>query len=170
MIWRREERDGLSDRDAVASGETARPMRIAYTPLAQGLLARSFSRTPVWHAEDHRSSTPLFAAAQWKDVARFNESYMALCAEAAVHPAAAALLWLVSGSGPRGVDGAVVGGRTVEQLRMLAAGLEAALKRPDRLAEVLNRAEVLSDALQPSLPDLPNMFGYTPTPCRSRGM
>ncbi len=172
VIWRRAERDGLANPDAVARSpeERVRPVRIAYSPLAQGLLARSFSRAPVWHAEDHRPRTPLFAADQWGAVARFNESYLAVCAEAAVHPVAAALLWLVSGPGPRRVDGAVVGGRTVEQLRALAAGLESALDRPDTLAEVLSRVQTLSDEVQHSLPNLPNMFGYTPTPCRSRGM
>ncbi|MEX2444599.1 MAG: hypothetical protein WD492_13410 [Alkalispirochaeta sp.] len=65
------------------------------------------------------------------------------------------------------VDGTVAGARSIAQLDSLVDGLETARKRPDDLNRLLEAVTRASTNLQRALPELPNMFGYVPTPCRS---
>jgi len=168
LIWRRPEREGLTD--------IATSRRVAYSPLAQGLLARPFPDTPRWHEMDHRRNTPLFSAPTTDYTLPFSRRYLAACEEAGFHPAAAAVAWLlgnvlpgVSFSPPR-VDEVVIGGRRPAQVTSLIAAIEAltATGAASRLTALLEEAETWSTALQPHLPDLPNIFGYVPTPYRNR--
>lgn len=154
LLWRHPERHGLTDLPV---------QTIAYSPLAQGLLARPFAAEPAWHPDDHRPRTPLFGSETWETVHAFNRRWVAVCAGAGVHPAAAALHW-VTGR----VSAAVVGGRSLEQVDRTADGLTAlSTGTVARAADaVLATVQPESTALQRRLPDLPNLFGYVPTPCR----
>ena len=153
LLWRTPDTQGLTALPAT---------RVAYSPLAQGLLAREFRNPPEFSEGDHRPHTPLFAAATWPHVYRTHRDYLELCTRRGVHPAALAVYWAA-----RRLDAAVVGGRTAVQIDALADGLESLAARPAGAAEAAEDAAGLSANLAPLLPDLPNLFGYVPTPCRS---
>lgn len=156
-LWRVPERQGLTALEGTR--------RVSYSALAQGLLARRFAPEPQWDPADHRPHTPLFSQPLWNAVRRFNGDYLAICEECGVHPAAAALQWLRGGTGR--VDEALAGGRTPEHLNALITGLSALSASPELRNTVDRRITERSDALQTVLPDLPNMFGYVPRPCRN---
>ncbi|MDA3947956.1 MAG: aldo/keto reductase [Spirochaeta sp.] len=156
-LWRVPERQGLTTLDGAR--------RVAYSALAQGLLARRFATDPRWDSADDRPRTPLFSEPLWDTVRRFNGDYLSLCAEYGVHPAAAALGWLRGGTGR--VDEALVGGRTPDHLTALVSGMWALAASEELRTAVDQAITALSDAIQPVLPDLPNMFGYVPRPCRN---
>jgi aryl-alcohol dehydrogenase-like predicted oxidoreductase len=195
LIWRRPERQGLTDIPA--------SRRVAYSPLAQGLLARPFSGTPRWDEMDHRRKTPLFSPPAADYTIPFGQRYVAACVEAGFHPAAAAVAWLLGDSSagkaltgephapgdttnaaaasktadpavgslhPPRVDEVVVGGRRPAQVTDLVAGIKAftATGAAPRLAALLEEADLWSTELQQHLPELPNIFGYVPTPYRNR--
>ena len=153
LLWRHPETQGLTS--------LAEPT-VAYSPLAQGLLARSFLRSPEWEAGDHRPKTPLFSPPAWEHVHRFNQTYISRCRDVGVHPAAVALRWVTDR-----VGGAVVGGRTTDDPTALAEGLAALTSSADAVRTILDEMTALSEELQKQLPALPNMFGYIPTPVRS---
>lgn len=141
----------------------AQVTRIAYSPLAQGLLARPFPEQPVWREGDHRSRAPLFAGASWKEIRRFADQYLDLCTSGGLLPAAVSLWWII---GDRDRDAAIVGGRTPEHLHRLVRGLEeiTTAAGQDRYERLLPQLDTLYTHVRPVLPDLPNMFGYTPRP------
>ncbi|SIQ57855.1 Predicted oxidoreductase [Alkalispirochaeta americana] len=142
--------------------------RVAYSPLAQGLLARSFPRTPTWDTRDHRQTTPFFRPPLWEALHRFNTSLIEACRDQDLLPGAVAIRWLLGGSSPRS-DAAVVGGRNPRQLSLLARGLEtiSSHRGEARYLELEPKLEKLYQTVAPLIPDLPNIFGYTPTPRNS---
>lgn len=151
-------------------------LRVAYSPLGQGLLARPFQHTPTWDPRDHRRTTPLFHAPAWDEVFRFNLAFMNLCRQAELEPAAVALRWLLgssddtsAGKSAGRVDAAVVGGRTVAQLDGLVSGLEkiGTGDGETRYQAVVPALEEHYRSLRESLPTLPNVFGYVPRARRS---
>ena len=156
LIWRREEHRIIPHlrREGVQIA--------AYSPFAQGLLAHRFSRTIP--APDHRSLTPLFSQPYWDRVYDFQNAYHDICDANSVHPAALALLWLVQ----QGVDQIVFGVHSARQLNELDSGVRELLQRP-AIESILKQVHAMSDALQPALPALANMFGYTPVPLRTHG-
>lgn len=153
LIWRRPESQRLT---------ALTQRRIAYSVLAQGLLARPFPYEPQWDTADHRRATPLFQEPPWSAVNTFQQEFVSVCREAGFVPAAAAVLWALNR-----VDGALAGARSIEQLDRLIDGIAAARTRPDDLEHLLLSVTDSSSELQRALPQLPNMFGYVPTPCRS---
>lgn len=152
LVWRAPERTGLVE---------IPEYRVAYSPLAQGLLARAFSSHPEWEEGDHRGRTPLFQGETWSSVHQFHRKFVARCGEAGIPPAAVALTWVC-----RQIDAAVVGGRRTGQIRELLEGLETARRRADTCSAILEELDNDSARLQDQLPELPNFFGYEPTPCR----
>lgn len=152
-LWRAPERQGLLGRRG--------PLRVAYSPLAQGLLARSWPEAPSWHHLDHRPHTPLFAAASWPRIRSASRLFVERCAAAEVPPPAAALAWCLSR-----IDAAVVGARSVRQVDTLNDGLAVVREHPERVAALLAELEPALREAAAELPDLPNMFGYRPAPCR----
>lgn len=159
FLWRAPEED-LWPALRITGGKTC---RVAYSPLAQGLLARAFPREPRWDARDHRKETPLFSPPAWNMLHRFNDRYVALCRGAGLSPASVALRWLLA---PGRADAAIVGGRTAEQLRSLVAGLAAinAGESKDAFQAVAAEIEELYEITKHAIPVLPNMFGYVPRP------
>ena len=152
LIWRRIERE--------RSEWNGAPALIAYSPLCQGLLARPFPTEPAWHASDHRRGTPLFRPPTWEHTRRFGSEMVALCRRAGFEPAAVALRWVVHRA-----DAAVVGARSPRQLEALHRGLDGIRRESTALDSLLDELTDRSDALQRYLPELPNIFGYVPTPC-----
>jgi myo-inositol catabolism protein IolS len=152
FLWRSPERTGLTG---------LREYRVAYSPLAQGLLARAFPARPQWDDGDHRRKTPLFGTDAWPEVHRFQRRFVESCKDAGIPPAAVALTWAT-----RRVDAAVVGGRRKEHIGELCAGLAVARREAAACLALLEELEVDSLWLQERLPELPNFFGYEPTPCR----
>jgi aryl-alcohol dehydrogenase-like predicted oxidoreductase len=153
LIWRRPETQQLT---------TLPQDRVAYSVLAQGLLARPFPYEPLWDAADHRRATPLFQEPLWSAVYTFQQEFVRLCREARFVPAAVAVLWALNR-----VDATLAGARSIEQLDRLIDGLTDAYTRPGDLEQLSLRVTDSSSKLQKVLPQLPNMFGYVPTPCRS---
>jgi aryl-alcohol dehydrogenase-like predicted oxidoreductase len=94
-------------------------------------------------------------------VHRFNQRFVARCRDAGIPAAAVALTWV-----SRRVDAAIVGGRRTAQMRELQEGLEVARRKANICTTILEELEADSTRLQEYLPDLPNFFGYEPTPCR----
>lgn len=168
LVWRAPERDILPRAQRLGA-----PV-LAYSPLAQGILARPFPESPQWHREDHRGSTPLFTPPVWPHVQRFNRRYLELCRENGHSPVAVALQWLLQrGAVP------VVGGRTRDQVLRLGDAVSQVRSRdlqgaggPGELPSIdtdfLSQVDELSRDLQKHLPHLPNMFGYVPTPVALR--
>jgi aryl-alcohol dehydrogenase-like predicted oxidoreductase len=153
LIWRKPETQQLT---------TLPQRRIAYSVLAQGLLARSFPYQPQWDVSDHRPRTPLFRWPVWDAVHAFQQQFVAECRSYGFTPAAVAIAWAIDR-----VDGVLAGARSIDQLDALADGLETIRARPTELNQLMSSITPLSTTLQQNLPDLPNMFGYVPTPCRS---
>ncbi|MFW5693538.1 MAG: aldo/keto reductase [Alkalispirochaeta sp.] len=154
LIWRAPEAQGL----------TSLPhRRIAYSVLGQGLLARAFQAAPVWDQADHRPHTPLFRPPLWHTVHAFQQMFVEQCQRSGFAPAAVAVMWAANR-----VDQTLIGARSPGQLDDLLDGLIAVETRPEDLKALLERLTRASTDLQSTLPDLPNMFGYVPTPCRSR--
>lgn len=153
LIWRMPESQRLT---------TLTQHRVAYSVLAQGLLARPFPYELQWDPADHRRTTPLFQTPLWHAVHDFQQEFVNVCWEAGFAPAAVAVLWALNR-----VDAALAGARSIEQLDRLINGLTAARARPRDLAHLLQRVTDSSTELQRAIPKLPNMFGYVPTPCRS---
>lgn len=149
--------------------------KVAYSPLAQGLLARPFPESPRWHGSDHRQKTPLFSTPAWEHVQRFNTLYIAACREKGLDPAAVAVQWLLARDrlDPEApaVDAVVVGGRTVSHLKRLVTGLSryGAVPNDNPHRELSHAIEELYRETRPFIPDLPNMFGYVPQPVKKRG-
>ncbi|MFW5796809.1 MAG: aldo/keto reductase [Alkalispirochaeta sp.] len=181
LIWRRPERDGLTG--------TTSSRRVAYSPLAQGLLARPFPDAPVWNEMDHRRYTPLFSPPAATRTLPFSRKYVAACEERGFHPGAVAVVWLLgipspgdkqpaagsistersgTSSLPSRVEEVVVGGRRPEHVSTLVSGTRrlTGANAPD-LVPFIREVEGWSRELQRYLPDLPNIFGYVPTPCRN---
>ncbi len=152
-IWRAPEAQGL----------VALPQRrVSYSTLAQGLLARAFSSSPDWDASDHRRRTPLFSPPVWPAVHRYQQLFVNSCRDKGFSPAAVAVLWALDR-----VDEVLVGTRSVSQLDDLLDGIHSARDRPGELHELMEAVTAASSRVQQELPELPNMFGYVPTPCRS---
>jgi myo-inositol catabolism protein IolS len=146
-----------------------RSIRVAYSPLGQGLLARRFERAPAWDRNDHRRTTPLFQEPLWHRVYDCNRTLMDLCERERLEPTAIALRWLLGFGGTetaRRVDAAVVGGRTVSQLDNLVSGLEESGKPGGkaRYQAITSELEGHYHNLREDLPSLPNIFGYVPRP------
>ncbi len=153
VIWRAPETQGL----------VALPQhRVSYSTLAQGLLARAFPYTPEWDASDHRPQTPLFSPPTWRAVHAYQHQFVRMCRQSEFVPAAVAVLWVADR-----IDEVLVGTRSLSQLDDLLDGIEAAGGRPAELQELMESVTTGSSRLQQELPELPNMFGYVPTPCRS---
>lgn len=159
ILWRSPEKELLP---FMKRGERQSCL-VAYSPLAQGLLARAFSLATLPEEGDHRSRTPLFTPPVREAVLRFNNRYVELCRDCGLLPAAVALRWLLS---PGRADAAVVGGRTADQVRMLAEGLASTAGREgtERYRILEREIEALYTGARPAIPDLPNLFGYIPRP------
>jgi aryl-alcohol dehydrogenase-like predicted oxidoreductase len=153
LIWRKPELQELT---------TLPQRRIAYSVLAQGLLARTFAYEPTWDGSDHRPRTPLFRTPVWDAVHEYQRRYIAECQRYGLSPAAVAVSWAAER-----VDGVLAGARTINQLDSLVDGLESVREHPAHLNQLLSSVTASSTELQDALPDLPNMFGYVPTPCRN---
>lgn len=145
--------------------------RVAYSPLAQGVLARAFLRSPRWDPHDHRQKTPLFSAPVWDAVHRFNTFMMNACRTRGIEPSAVALIWLLaSPPGERArADAAIVGGRTPDQLERVVSGLESSRTshRSTLYRELLAELDAFYGEIERSIPELPNPFGYVPKPVQS---
>ncbi len=160
LLWRRDENEVIPE-----AQHRGAPV-LAYSPLAQGLLARPFPLMPNWHRDDHRGNAPLFSQATWPAVQTFNHRFIRICEESDHPPAAIALAWILA----RGVT-PVAGARTEEQVRSLGEvrqSLEEAnpLKHTAGLADAV---EALYRTVAPVLPVIPNMFDYTPRPVTPPG-
>ncbi len=160
LIWRRPETTHAA---LLSSTSRSGPNFVAYSPLAQGLLAHEFPIKPGDLPSDHRRQTPLFSAPYWDSVREFSSVMIAEARRIGLIPAAAALLWLVSKNVVP-----VVGVHSSDQARDLVKGLGRALQRHSEIDTLLSRLTTMSDALQDGLPQLPNLFGYVPTPCDRR--
>lgn len=130
----------------------------AYSPFAQGLLARRFPHDTS--SLGHRARTPLFSSPLWERVWRFHNDYHDLCEGAGAPPAATAAIWALD----HGMDGVDFGVRSTAQLEDFHDGLKDLAEK--NLNDLFRRIDALSNELQTDLPDLPNLFGYTPTPVR----
>lgn len=171
LIWRRIEREfggELFPAEETSesaptddAGRTDRPRLFAYSPLAQGLLAHPFPAEPERLPADHRRETPLFRTPVWPVVHAFASTVIDFARREGHLPAAIALAWVrSSGAVP------IVGVRTKNQVENLVEGLSTLHTEPrDSLEALLAELSRRSDELQPHLPNLPNLFGYTPTPC-----
>lgn len=153
LIWRRPERTLLP------LPVTRRPLIYAYSPLAQGLLARRLPPPTKRISSNHRYRTPLFSGETGEAVFFFARRYHDLCDDFRVHPGALALSWLLR----RGIDRVVFGVRSTRQLEEIDTGLTEFERHPEK-SSILEAATALSDQLQPYLPELPNLFGYVPAP------
>lgn len=153
-LWRQPEEQGL-----VRAG--SHPIRVAYSPLAQGLLARRWPQEPAWHPMDHRPRTPLFAPATWNRLRAAGAGFVEHMEARQISPAAAALTWCL-----QRVDAAVVGARSLRQVDTLTDGLASAMRDPRSVADALSAVDPTLAAAAALLPRLPNMFGYVPAPCR----
>ena len=143
--------------------------RVAYSPLAQGLLARPFPSDPDWPEGDHRQKTPLFSKPLWSAVHRFHQEYLRACRDHDLHPGATAIAWLLGTkwSGRRTLpraSAAVVGGRRPRDVQELVTGLEAAYtpEGARRCTAALEEVEQAYTRVEGMLPVLPNIFGYVP--------
>ncbi|POR02219.1 hypothetical protein AU468_06410 [Alkalispirochaeta sphaeroplastigenens] len=158
LLWRRPEK---------ALWPHLRCPRVAYSPLAQGILARPFPAQPRWNPRDHRQETAFFRPPLWDSIHRFNRAFLDICSCRDLHPGAVAIRWLLGGSRPR-AEGAIAGGRTPDQLSQLVRGLEAigTSRGETRYGELEPQLEELYRTVEPLIPDMPNIFDYTPTPRR----
>lgn len=163
LIWRRMERDfgALLSAGGATPAETPSPRLLAYSPLAQGLLAHRFPLDRAQLPEDHRRDTPLFSPPAWSAVHTFASDMIREVQDNGLQPAAIALSWVVrQGAIP------VVGVHNAQQLRSLVAGLEELRSAPtERVDALLSNLTQRSDRLQAKLPPIANMFGYAPRPC-----
>ena len=122
--------------DLVPYAATNDRLVVAYSPLAQGLLARDGAPPPGASPRGFRSRDPRFRAAGDGRLAPLTDAIHAVAAAHGATPAQVALAWLLSHANTVAIPGA----RTVAQLEENAAAADLDLA-PDEIARLTALAE-----------------------------
>lgn len=147
LFWRRAEADVMPycTRHDIAV--------VAYSPLAQGILAGRFAEHPTFADNDGRRDTVFFRPEVWPELHGAVGDLQRLAASVARPVHHLALQWVAH---ERGVS-IVVGVRNGQQAEDAATALRDPIP-----AELLQAATAISDRVCTHLPDVPNIFAYDP--------
>ncbi len=125
LFWRHVERD------AAAFCREHEITILAYSPLAQGILAGRFAAKPHFAPGDHRAKNRLFRPEIYPRVQRALEELRPIAARLSISLAQLALAWVIAQPGTC----AVAGARSASQVRENAAAMDVRLGAAD-LAEL----------------------------------
>lgn len=136
LFWRHAERELLPwCREKRASF-------LAYSPLAQGILAGRFGEEPVFAPGDHRERNRLFAPEVYPRVREALAGLSRLAEESGLTLALLSLAWALSRPGVSVIAGA----RSAEQIRENARAAEISLS-PEALARLSELSALVCDSL-----------------------
>ncbi len=136
LFWRQVEKDVLPA--CAASGITV----LAYSPMAQGILAGRFGAQPVFVKDDHRRGHRLFQPDIYPRVREALERLKPIADRNRVKLGQLALAWVIAHSGVC----AIAGARSAEQAAENARAATLALSAADR-AEMDAIGQTVADAL-----------------------
>jgi aryl-alcohol dehydrogenase-like predicted oxidoreductase len=136
LFWRQAEKEALPY--CAANGVTV----LAYSPMAQGILAGRFGAQPVFAKEDHRRSHRLFQPDVYPRVRAALERLQPIAERNRVSLGQLALAWVIRHPGVCAIAGARSATQAAENARAAALALSSA-----DLAEMDAIGRTVSDAL-----------------------
>jgi aryl-alcohol dehydrogenase-like predicted oxidoreductase len=136
LFWRQVEKDALPY--CRENGITA----LAYSPMAQGILAGRFGAEPHFEKGDHRRGHRLFQPAMYGSVQKAVEDLKPIAQRSGISLAQLALAWVISRPNTCAIAGARNAVQAVENARAMKAVLSAA-----DLAEIVAVGRTVTDRL-----------------------
>ncbi|KMQ50220.1 aldo/keto reductase [Chitinispirillum alkaliphilum] len=148
LLWRREEKEVIPFCSAHGIGV------VTYSTLAQGILTGKFTRDLSFETGDHRKSTLFFEPDFWPVTCNCVDQLRSLSDDSKRPLLQIAIQWVMQ---KKFISSALVGARNENQVYDLVQTVSDNID-----PEVLKKAEKVSDSFQEYIPDVRNIFRYSP--------